>query len=124
MNTLWDVRVVWFYLGLQLGIKESTLKAIKANNDCVEDRFREMLSCWLKMTEPSPSWDILLAALAQPSVGKEDLASQLAKKHNVFPPHLSSLSSGIYPAAWSTWWLCLHSVCYFIGSWCCEGNIK
>lgn len=86
MNPLWKARVKWYNLGLGLGINETILKAIQAHFGDVDSCFREMLSYRLKMADPLSSWEVLVKALAQPSVDCKELASDLAKKHNIQPP--------------------------------------
>lgn len=78
LNLLLEVSIKWFNLGLQLGLKERDLKVIEQDHakDGVEVCLREMLSLWLKMINPHPTWEGLVAALKKPSV----LFSRLAKK--------------------------------------------
>lgn len=80
-NLIRDARLKWFYLGLELGIDETTLRVIKQDHrDDTEQCFTEMLSVWLKMASPMPSWEALLAALKQPSLGLEGLVVHVKKK--------------------------------------------
>ena len=51
-----------------------------------------MLSEWLKMVEPRPLWDGLLAALESPPVGREDLADQVRAQQGIPKPSSSSAS--------------------------------
>jgi hypothetical protein len=77
-SSLVDASPEWFTLGLQLGINYTDLKMIEQNNHRVQDRFMKMLSVWLEMTNPCPTWDGLIKALESPSVGHVNLANQLA----------------------------------------------
>ena len=84
VGLLWSARLKWHNLGLELGIHETELKVIQANhpND-VEACFTEMLSHWLKMIQPAPSYQALVEACSRPSVKCYKLASEIAKKHDI-----------------------------------------
>ena len=84
VRLLWSARLKWHNLGLELGIHETELQVIKANhpND-VEACFREMLSHWLKMIQPAPSYQTLVEACSRPSVKCYKLASEIAKKYDI-----------------------------------------
>ena len=55
----------------------------KENPTDVKACFREMLSEWLKMIDPLPSWEGLLEALKKPCVGHKNLAMKLAREHQI-----------------------------------------
>ena len=77
----WPARLEWSNLGLGLGMDKTTLEVIRHDNhDKVKPCFREMLSEWLKMVDPRPSWERLVIALQDPSVGCADLAEHIEKK--------------------------------------------
>lgn len=81
---VWDARINWFNLGLELRLKENTLKVIEINcNHKVETCFREMLSEWLRAIDPLPSWEGLLVALKQPPVACKKLAKEIKKKFGI-----------------------------------------
>ena len=67
----------WEDLGLELGLKESTLEAIKEDKSNVHRRFRAMLSAWLHKVGAPPTWEALIAALREGSVGLPDVASRI-----------------------------------------------
>ena len=73
----WDARAKWYNIGLELEIDPGTLDAIKANNEDVEDRFRAMLTTWLKMVQPKPTLAALAEALQSPTVGFGHLAERI-----------------------------------------------
>ena len=74
----------WFDLGLCLGLKNSTLKAIEENESKVAKCKREMVISWLRMKDNStPSWQALVSALKKPIVGRRDIACQIKKTHMV-----------------------------------------
>ena len=65
-------------LGLQLGVDQTTLRVIERDyRDMTKRCFMEMLSEWLKMIDPLPSWERLIAALKSPSVKRKDVASMV-----------------------------------------------
>ena len=78
-TAIWDARHKWYKLGVELGIKQETLKSIKGNFQNDEACFKEMLSAWLH-SAPHPSWEGLLAALEQPDVGYSELTVDLREK--------------------------------------------
>ena len=45
------------------------------------ERLLEMLTVWLKFTNPSPTWNILTEALESPPVGERALAQQVRTKY-------------------------------------------
>ena len=73
----WDARTKWYNVGLELDIDTATLDSIKANNDNVEDRFRAMLTTWLRAVNPRPTLAALAEALRSPTVGCGHLAEQI-----------------------------------------------
>ena len=81
LDALWDVRTKWYFFGLALGIDETSLDAINGKDD--DACFRMMISKWLKLCDPQPSWEILVRALCSPSVGRKDLATAVAVKYCV-----------------------------------------
>ena len=80
-NLLWDASPDWFDLGLELRVSLTTLKVIEQDNREVTKRcFTDMLSEWLKMINPLPSWEGLIAALNQPSIGHAKLAAKVEEE--------------------------------------------
>ena len=67
----------WYNMGLELDIDPGTLDTIKTDNDNSDDRFRAMLTTWLKMVQPKPTLAALADALQSPTVGFERLAEQV-----------------------------------------------
>lgn len=67
-TTIWDARLKWFKLGVELGIKQEELTSIEVKYGSDDEIcFVKMLSLWL--LSPHPMWEGLLAALEQPAVG-------------------------------------------------------
>ena len=78
---LWDASPDWLDLGLELGVNPTTLRIIRHDNhDVVKHCFTDMLSEWLKMIDPHPSWEGLISALKQPSVGCKGVAKAVEKE--------------------------------------------
>ena len=73
----WDARTKWYNLGLELDLDIATLDSIKENNDSIEDRFRAMLTTWLKTVDPNPTLAALAEALRSPTVGCKHLVKQI-----------------------------------------------
>ena len=72
--------VIWFNLGLALGLKQPTLKAIEYQNK-PEDCKREMLTKWLHRFDTCrPSWKALVEALRSPNVKSYDAADGIEEK--------------------------------------------
>ena len=75
---MWEGRAKWFNIGLQLGISQGTLDAIKLDNQGDPGRcFTDTLVEWLKSFDLCPSWSGLARSLRAPPVGLEHLADQL-----------------------------------------------
>ena len=71
----------WFSLGVQLQVPIETLKCIRRENLPMTERLLEMLTVWLKCTNPPPTWTILTEALESAPVGERLLAQQLRDKY-------------------------------------------
>lgn len=82
LNLLVSASIKWFDLGLQLGLRESDLKVIEYDRgkDGAHVCLREMISLWLKMINPQPSWEGLVVALKKPSVQLIALAKKIKKE--------------------------------------------
>ena len=76
-NLVSDAKPKWFELGFQLQIREVELEVIEKENSAVQACFRKMLSTWLKMVDPLPSWEGLLTALEHDSVNCSNLARSI-----------------------------------------------
>ena len=71
----------WFSLGVQLKVPIEALKCIEAEHYQMSRRLLEMLTVWLKCTNPPPTWYILTEALKSPPVGERLLAQRLRDKY-------------------------------------------
>ncbi len=65
LRCLRPLRAKWMTIGVYLEIDTGTLKAIKADNDNVEDRLTEMITIWLDQVSPPPTWSALSAAIEE-----------------------------------------------------------
>ena len=74
-NQIWEARVKWFDIGIELGINVNDLKAIKngANHHDIDNCFTDMLLIWLQQT--GATWEALAKALRSKPVGYALLAS-------------------------------------------------
>ena len=76
-DTLWEARMQWYNLGLELDISPDSLDSIELANAGNPDRcFRAMLTKWLREHE-RPIWSALAEALRSPSVGLSHLAEEI-----------------------------------------------
>lgn len=81
LKEAWEARTKWYNLGLELGLLQHALDAIKHNcRDVMCDCFREMLSQILSST--TLSWSHIILALRKPHIGLASLANELAKSHD------------------------------------------
>jgi hypothetical protein len=85
LDLLLDVSSKWYELGLQLGVKEGDLRIIEHNcsHRGALTCLREMLSVWLKMIDPPPSWERLLSSADHSTVGYPTLAGEIKQKVNI-----------------------------------------
>ena len=91
-----EASVQWFDLGLELGLKVTTLDIIEANHSQdVRVCFRKMLSEWLKMVNPPPTWEALIAALKKDSVGLPNVAKKVEEACGIVHSDTSSASADV-----------------------------
>ena len=65
----------WYFIGLKLGIDAETLETIEQNKVEIDDRFRTMLTTWLRTVRPTLG--ALAEALKSPTVGYEQLVETI-----------------------------------------------
>ena len=115
---LYPVKTDWYNLGLELGLRVSTLDGIDAKYSGDPPQcFRHVLKEWLKGINPVPTWQAMVNALKAPTVAHYHLAEQI--QHELPPPQPQPLqspstaaksyptSSGLYDY-WLFDLLCLH----------------
>ena len=78
---LYPVSDKWYSLGVQLEVPIETLRCIRSDIHTVAERLLEMLTVWLKCTNPPPTWSVLIEALESHPVGEKHLAKQLRDKY-------------------------------------------
>ena len=69
----------WYLLGIYLGLRQSTLDAIKADNTTVSECRTQMLIQWQRCV--IPTWSAVVNGLV--GIGRERLASHLATKYGM-----------------------------------------
>ena len=93
-QAIWEGRIEWRNLGLELKLSPDTLKAIsKKYPQSIDECFVEMLSEWLR-SGCRPTWEDMIWALRSPIVGLQALAIKLEKETGKVPsPPLDLLHS-------------------------------
>ena len=79
-EALFEARAKWEDIGIELLSKNDT-DAIKKEKDNVIDCLTEMLSVYLKRSNPEPSWSSIIAALRARAVGFGQLAQNLEQQY-------------------------------------------
>lgn len=70
----------WHNIGTILGIPEGELNKIKRDNfNQSDDCLREMISKWLKMIDPEPTWDRLVNAVEK--INEKKKAQDIKSKY-------------------------------------------
>ena len=72
---LFEIRLKWFNLGLEVGVKVEDLEEIKQNNKDFGDRLLEMLNKRLKFVEQL-TWKTLAEALRAKAIDENQLAAE------------------------------------------------
>ena len=78
-----DASSKWYALGVQLHIKAAELKIIEMKCTDAGSCLREMISSWLTMVDPPPSWVGLITALEHDSVECGDLAAHIRQRFGI-----------------------------------------
>ena len=95
-NELGSVIDKWFQIGVQLGVSESKLRQIRADNHTVHMYFTEMISFWLNgNTQVAVSWESIINVLESHFVDEKSLANQLREKAGLKQQE-APLSTGSY----------------------------
>ena len=81
-SELHEVRDKWYHLGVQLKVPVSDLNAIRIQyrND-PDDCLSHMLTRWLSITIPSPTWQTVIDALCTAPIKRLLVAEQIRKKY-------------------------------------------
>ena len=68
LNLMWDYRSRWRFIGIELGIDVSTLDAIDKDFRKADDCLTELITKWLRCTNPKPTRNAIAKALESWSV--------------------------------------------------------
>ena len=68
LNLAWDYRARWKFLGIELGFDMGTLDAISKNNTNVEESLTDLISKWLRKSDPRATRSDISKALQSPMV--------------------------------------------------------
>lgn len=76
IRAVYDARVKWYDIGLELKVDAASLDAIQEDNPRnVQNCLRDMLKKWLRRSQPKPTWGALKEALESPLVDEGFLVS-------------------------------------------------
>jgi hypothetical protein len=83
LNELFDAKIKWHNLGLELELDNSILESIRKDyRENIDDCFRETIVAWFKSSSEAPkTWSTLADALKAPIVGFGQLATQIEEKY-------------------------------------------
>ena len=83
INATFDARSQWYFIGLELGVDDNTLRAFRGqfHGNPIKECHQEMLSYFFN--RGSLQWIHIVQALRSPSVGYSDLANRIAREHNL-----------------------------------------
>ena len=68
LDVAWEYRAKWRFIGIALGFDTGTLDAIEHDKRKAEDCLSELISQWLRRSDPRPTRKAMAEALASPSV--------------------------------------------------------
>ena len=68
LNLMWDYRSRWRFIGIELGIDVSTLDTIDKDYRKADDCLTELITKWLRRTNPKPTRSAITQALESQSV--------------------------------------------------------
>ncbi len=81
-EALYGIRHKWHSLGVELDCSIDKLDSIKDKNHGKFDQcLDQMLVLWLRRSSPRPTWEGLILALKEPTVGEEGLSIEIAGKY-------------------------------------------
>ena len=77
-----EANIVWFNLGLALGLLHHTLESIR-NRDDISHCLTETLAAWLQGRDgaAAPTWRAIVKALLSPAINFYRLALQISSTH-------------------------------------------
>lgn len=81
---VWPARAKWYDIGIELGLPVGDLDAIeRKNNHNPDECITDMLILWLRQS--TATWETLIAALRQKTVGFGDLANSVVTLKTTYP---------------------------------------
>jgi len=80
-HELHSVSDKWYSFGVQLGVSIENLKCIRRENLSISECLLEVLTSWLKCTDPPHTWKALVKALESSPIEEKTLAQQLRDKY-------------------------------------------
>ena len=75
LDVAWDSRARWRFIGIELGFDTGTLDAIEYDKKKAEDCLSELISEWLRQSDPRPTRTAMAKALESPSVAVSQATS-------------------------------------------------
>ena len=79
-NEIHDARTMWYDIGLELKVPESTLKSIESRYEDDKICLREVIAAWLRAGD-NATWESLVDALRTRVVDEPRLAAELEAKY-------------------------------------------
>ncbi len=80
-KAVFKARRKWRPIGTELGISQDDLDNIEDGGDDNEECLANMLRVWLRTPSLCPTWEALVKALRDQTVGRENIAVEIAKKY-------------------------------------------
>ncbi len=80
-KAVFKARRRWRPVGTELGLSEDDLDNIADKGDDNEECLANMLRVWLRSPSLRPTWEALVKALRDQTVGWENIAIDIAKKY-------------------------------------------
>ncbi len=75
---LWEIRRKWKNIGIELDLPIMELDNIRdQHKDDFDACLEEMVKKWLNRMDLKPTWEALIGALKEPTVGEEALALKI-----------------------------------------------
>ena len=94
INAVWQARLKWYWIGIQLGLQLVQLQVIEHDNPrSTDDCMKAMIQAWLK--QEGATWKELISALKHETVEYHDVASSITAKYigKEFTAKIESISN-------------------------------
>ena len=93
IDLAWNYRARWRFIGIQLGIDLDTLVTIEGDNKKAEACLSELISLWLRGTNPRPTRSSMMKALQSQCVAGNALAISKGILHVLSIIYISDLTA-------------------------------